>query len=363
MKTRRTNSARNQQGKEVKNMNKVKMIMVIGLMIIGLSVLTTDLLAVGTPFGTILSNKTCEVTYSNISGDLYTNSSPLVTTFVTQGHDLSFFNLTSDITQYSTPGGVVEFFFEDVTNWGNYSDDIIIGTTTNGGAIGNWSTATLVVYTNGWGNTASSNANGTSNQISLNSGQSFGVIFKVYVPISVTDGDRGEFGIMIRNSCITDWSGSGGDSWPTPYASDFNIMPDTINDRDAQGFNLTIIIQGPVMDITKTVNTNSIRPFEVLSYTIRYSNMGFDTARGVEIIDYIPNNTVITQDSAEFGNVYHDGIATVGYVTNVGQPDAPDTFDNGTFSNRKNIMAVRWTLESNVDVGEWGELTFSVIVE
>jgi uncharacterized repeat protein (TIGR01451 family) len=115
------------------------------------------------------------------------------------------------------------------------------------------------------------------------------------------------------------------------------------------------------MQLTKTVSTNTIRPFEALDYEIVYTNIGGAAAYNVVIEDFIPMYTMITQDSAESNNSLHAGTATVEYL--VGGSYSNSGFDNVSHANRTNIQAVKWSLNTVVNVGQGGRVRFSVIVK
>lgn len=339
-----------------------KLLFSLILITVLLAVCSYNLSARGTVSGTLLSNLNCYAAYSNTSGYLYTNTSPIVTTTVTQGYDMSEFSRTSAETLFRQVGGTAIATFTVVTNYGNSSDTLQFGTRTNSYSSANWLPVTIVQFTNGSPIAASSNTNTGMDSIDVSAGGFFYYTIRVDIPLTVTNGEWIIIETGVHDS-VSPYMGGSGDQWPTVLASNFfGVPPDTTDARDGQGASFTIVIQGPKLILSKSV-TNVIRPFEVMEYTIHYTNEGSASAKGLSIIDYIPKNTVITQDSAENNNTLHAGSAIIRYWRKSVSSWTNSTYDNGGIGNLTNIGRVEWALDTDVGIGDAGDLRFRVIVK
>jgi uncharacterized repeat protein (TIGR01451 family) len=122
------------------------------------------------------------------------------------------------------------------------------------------------------------------------------------------------------------------------------------------------VLRAPVVVLAKSVDFTTRRPFEILRYTIAYSNAGPTAAAGgFELIDAFPFESRIVTNSAENQTGLHAGTAAVSYATNlatgVWQNDAYDTP-----ATVPGIRRVRWVLSAPIAPDEKGTITFEVQV-
>ena len=64
-----------------------------------------------------------------------------------------------------------------------------------------------------------------------------------------------------------------------------------------------VVITGPVMQITKSIisGAGQVKPYDIITYQISYTNKGGATAEGVSIVDIIPGYTMLVTNSALIG--------------------------------------------------------------
>ena len=125
-----------------------------------------------------------------------------------------------------------------------------------------------------------------------------------------------------------------------------------------------VIAGEPLIRMTKTVSpTNGVRPYDVLSYSIKYTNSGDAAASvGLNIIEELPPNALLMTNSAEISNSIHAGSVTVYYSTNLsGNWWTNSNYDSAATVDK--IKRVRWVFSANTSVGTNGILRFKVLIK
>jgi uncharacterized repeat protein (TIGR01451 family) len=124
-----------------------------------------------------------------------------------------------------------------------------------------------------------------------------------------------------------------------------------------------ILVDGtPVLYISKSVDHPVRKPYELLTYTIFYSNASPYSVRSAAIVDVLPVHVMLITNSAEISNTLHGGVANVFYSTNYGL----SSWSNSGFDTSVTAPAIKkimWTLSSNIPQSGKGKLTFKVIVK
>jgi uncharacterized repeat protein (TIGR01451 family) len=327
--------------------------MLIAVMILGLMMLTSTLHAYGTGAGTLITNTFCQITFSNVSGTAYTDAAVPVTNTVTNAYDMSVI-ASPQIKKTNTAGGTISWQLGDVTNFGNLSDTITVTVRTDSYSSGTWLPSHFKILTNG--TVVASNNNlvtWTSAGLSADA-----VLPNLEVRLRINTGvgqdETNRFYVQVNNGAP-----SGGDSWPTA-----NALPPSIDDsgnaRDSQSRYFIAHVSGPVMQITKSITSGSgqVKPYDIIEYTIHFTNAGGAKAVGVQILDRLPVDTVLVTNSAENNNNLSTA-ATVDYY----ESGAWVANDQATTIANTNITMVRWILSTNdTQAGDSGDVRFRVQV-
>ncbi len=233
--------------------------------------------------------------FENVSGvtNFASVQGAAAVTKVTNGYDLSRILMTTASNQTGSAGSSV-IFTVYVTNWGNCVSPIGM-MATNLMSSGSWPTNTYVVLINDVMKKSNvKTPRGDTNDIA--SGNFVKLQLRVDIPISMVDGSSNVFKFMVGNYLTM--NGLGGDNWPGPFA----IAPATTDtnawggSRDGQEIRCVVHVSGPVLRISKTVDKLVIKPFEVLTYTISYTNAGTANALNVTVQDMIPSYTTNIQN-------------------------------------------------------------------
>lgn len=285
-----------------KNINK-RYALRMRYLIILISVLifsSSGLFAYGTLSGTILTNlhQTGQVNYftATNAGDLsafFTNSAgvtnkgnvngPNATTTVNPGFDLSMLRFTNGRTNNGAAANTYLSYGGYITNHGNQSESLSF-TISNFISTPAWITNIYTLYTNGIVAAGPSNTiHFTKAGVPPNNILRYAV--RLWTPAWIGNGASNEIYFHVN-----DGAPALGDSWPNSAA----ILPatsDAANLRDNQTNFLMARVQGPVLHLSKTVDVANARPFELITYTIVYTNVGSANALGLKIRDTIPNNT------------------------------------------------------------------------
>jgi uncharacterized repeat protein (TIGR01451 family) len=102
---------------------------------------------------------------------------------------------------------------------------------------------------------------------------------------------------------VDDQAPGAGDGWPTGAVL-APSLDDTGNARDYQNVFSVARVSGPIIRISKSVNLTSARPYDLLTYTIHYTNAGSAAAFGVTVRDTVP---IHTTNAAGFSNAHNGG--------------------------------------------------------
>ena len=143
-------------------------------------------------------------------------------------------------------------------------------------------------------------------------------------------------------------------SRPGPGAIPPATQDDAALQRDYQTKNLFVSVAGPVIRLSKSVSSPGVRPYELLTYTIAYTNVGGAAAFNLQVQDILPtwttnvtNSLAISLNGAAFNSMS-------------GAVDA----DNAEFTSVAGKAAVRFRPNGGtVNAGEYGALRFSVRVK
>ena len=299
-----------------------------------------------------MQNDTLNAFYSNVFSAQYSNTLAVpVTNLVLPAYDMNTISVAQE--KFTNSIGAPQIWdFGLVYNYGNWSDDITIQVLTNVSSGPNWNPVQFEIGINGAFQPQSPNI-AVFTQAGLAVNSSFTLTVRMTIPITVSNGSTNNFIVRIWDTAGTNGNGDG---WPTPLASVFGISNDTTNARDGQEFYLTIVVEGPVLLITKTVDVTNVRPFDILTYTIHFTNAGNEDALGLTILDTIPANTVLITNSAESFNspaaasIAYDNGAWVGA-------------DYSTTISNTNISRIRWIMApADTQAGMSGNLVFKVLV-
>lgn len=336
------------------------------IILMSIALLTPQMiLGYGVPEGTIITNardldgdniadNPGEVvgSYTNVAG--YTNyakATNITTSTVAAGYDLSIINEPANGS--GGPGTHVEYTYY-ITNRGNVSAQMIVRASSNAADAG-WGASSYELWTNygaGYGLSVDSTNFITNQLIAIAADTGFELRIRVNIPGGANDGSTNQYFFE-----LWDPAGIAGDAWP----GDGAILPatsDAANARDYQTDYVTTTVTGPVIQLVKSVDITSAKPYEVLTYTIKYTNVGSAAAFNVTIDDVLYTNFVrILADSAETNNTgghnptnyYYDGATW---------QDA--TWDTG---NENSVVRLRWVLQNSVAVNGSGTLEFMVRIE
>ncbi len=286
-----------------KNIKEVSdMIRQISIIVVVLSVTMTGLLqAYGTGSGAIITNMT--VSNAQVATNLadpgtlsasFTNDAGIVNlgfiqgakvrTTVTPGYDLSLVRFSTAMTNLSAVAGSFVTFDGIVTNFGNVTDPIVFKVSNIYTSVGWVGVNSYTLYTNGTPIGAAT----TGVDFTMPGVPAMGIVpfsIRLDVPMTALNGASNVFQVIVQNTAAP-----AGDTWPGAGA----IAPataDTVNARDRQVYTLLASVQGPVLHLSKVADVNNARPYEYITYTISYTNVGSASALGVRIFDNIPSNT------------------------------------------------------------------------
>ena len=234
------------------------------------------------------------------------------------------------------------------TNW-NFTGSYKVYTDSNDNGL--WNT----------GDTIIGPYQGASNYIQLAAEASDTVVLVVVVPTDANDGETTAAFILVTNRAPVGNGSTTGDGWQ-------DSVPYTSAERDTQYDTTVTTVVGPNVFVDKTMSEETSgrsRPGDTLIINITFDNDGGDTARGVEIMDAIPNNTRYVRNSADSG-IYLGNRAQT--ATSYGDSDITVTFDTDapgaeldfkdteghqsdtapTTGARQAVRAIRWSLETSL---------------
>jgi len=347
-------------------MNKLFQLLLILVVLLNF-VLPQMIQARGTGAGTIITNaqdvdgdntanQPGEVigSYTNIGGFTnYAKATNITASTVSAGYDLSIINQPANAS--GGPGTFVtyDYYF---TNRGNISAQMVVRISSNA-SDSQWGVSSYELWTNygaGWGQVFPA-ANWISNTLpSVGADAVFSLRVRVNIPGSASDGSTNQFLFEIWDPA---WTGAAGDQWPVSDSVLFGVPSDIADARDYQTDYVTTTVSGPVIQLSKSVDYVNRRPYEILTYTIRYTNAGSGDALNVIIDDVLYTNYVqILADSAETNNTVTHNPTNYYYDGTTWQPA---TWDTG---NESLVERIRWQLRGTVASGEFGDLEFKVII-
>jgi len=345
----------------------VRKLLITVLVISVLTMIPQMVLGWGTSEGTIITNAKVENgnNTADIPGEVggsYTNSggstsfvfaTNITIATVAAGYDLTLINSPADGT--NGPGSYLDYTYV-ITNRANLSAQMVVRVSSNG-ASASWGNSSYEVWTNygsGWGVLVGP-ANSVSNNTALIPADSeFQIRVRVNIPAGASDGSTNQYMFEIWDPA---WNGTAGDAWPGSGAI-APATPDLTDVRDYQSDYVTTWVSGPVIQLTKSVDISSAKPFEVLNYQIFFTNAGSGPAYNLIVDDVLYTNYVrIIADSAETNNSAGFSITNNYYDGAVWQPA---TYDNG---NENSVVRVRWQLRNPVNAGQSGYLRFAVRIE
>ncbi len=129
-----------------------------------------------------------------------------------------------------------------------------------------------------------------------------------------------------------------------------------------------IVIEENGQEVTRWVEAEDIEPGQKLRYTVRYLNVGDESATEVRIENPIPDLTVYVSDSASGGEGSKIVFSPDG-GENYGAPDEVTyevaVFGGGTDrrqANPERYTNIRWLIDE-VPAGTAGEVSFVVLVQ
>lgn len=234
--------------------------------------LTGSALALGTPAGTIIENKST-ATYTDANNNSYSPvTSNTVSTTVSQVAGVLVTPASSN--QNGIPGGTSNYAFT-LTNTGNGSDSFTIASS---GLPAGW---TSVIYKdlNGDGLLT------TADQVS-------GAYVLLTSPITLSE-DQKEYGIVVITAPVSATAGN---------TATLNVtLTSALTPTITQTVPITTTIQAAVMTLTKSTSPANPKPGETVTYTINYSNIGTAAAYNAVFSDPIPANTTYKVNTITVG--------------------------------------------------------------
>ncbi len=340
-------------------MRKILSISVVLTLALALGLMmSSGLYARGTASGTVLQNDTLNAYYSNVFSAQYSNflAQP-VTNLVLTAYDMNTISVVQDRFTNSI-GAPQTWDLGLVYNYGNLSDDIVITVETQSYNGPGWIPVQFEIGINGAFQPQSPNI-AVFTQAGLAVNSSFTLTVRMTIPISVSNGSTNLFRVSINDTAGT--ALGVGDGWPTTYAPVFGVPIDTTNARDFQEFYLTVVVEGPVLVITKSVDVTNVRPYDIMTYTIHFTNAGNEDALGLTILDTIPANTVLITNSAESFN--SPAAASIAYSTNLSGAFELGN-DYSTILSNDNLARIQWIMApADTQAGMSGDLVFKVLVK
>ncbi|MFA5667604.1 MAG: hypothetical protein WC967_00040 [Balneolaceae bacterium] len=238
------------------------MLMLCGLFI-GLT--SSDVFAQVPPANQSIGN-TASASYKDSGGLTRSATSNTVTTIVQQVAGLS---ITAGITKTVSPGNDIAFT-HTITNTGNGTDNVTITAVDAGG--GAFSYTNIRIYGDNGG--APDLGNEITSAVSVGGGNSTKVWIVASVPVSAIDGD---------SAAVTITATSGVTATTSATATDTGVVSE-----DA------------VINVVKSVNSNTAEVGDILTYTFTYSNTGNATGTNLIIRDELPSNVTYVANSARW---------------------------------------------------------------
>jgi len=246
----------------------VPVVLVTGIMI-SLLLFAGSAQAVGTPAGTVISNK-ATATFTDANSNIYTPvDSNVVTTTVSQVAGVTETPLSSNLN--GSPNGTTSFSLA-ITNTGNGSDTIAVASS---GLPAGW-TSVLYLDTNGDGILQPSEAvagNILGATVTLAADQVQRIIAVITAPLVAASGTTATLN-------VTATSGFTPSQTVTATA--------------------TTTIQAAVLSVTKSVSPTNPKPGDTVTYTIHWSNTGTASAFVTLVNDPIPANTTYKPGSITY---------------------------------------------------------------
>ncbi len=133
-----------------------------------------------------------------------------------------------------------------------------------------------------------------------------------------------------------------------------------ITDQDVEGY--LHFLGMPKIEITKIVSKTNVKPYDIVTYTIIYTNTSNIAADSFEIVESLPAETIYLTNSAEVSNSPHAGNVIVYYATNyTNYIWLTNTFDSNTGNGMK-IKKIKWVFDTSLTGGGKGILKFKVII-
>jgi uncharacterized repeat protein (TIGR01451 family) len=168
----------------------------------------------------------------------------------------------------------------------------------------------------------------------------FTLVVTVSIPLGASHGDTDNFSLTIRNQ-----NGAGTeDNWPAAGNDEF-VLPDVMTTALA-----------PDVDLAVAVDKATAKPYENLTYTASYSNVGGANASSVEFRFAIPENTdfegTITYVSGLTYTVYYSELTT-------GDSDWTTTAPG----NLALVKRIRFVLSDNLQASSSGSFTFVTTIK
>ncbi len=125
--------------------------------------------------------------------------------------------------------------------------------------------------------------------------------------------------------------------------------------------NLRFIYPYGKIELNKYVNATVARPYDILLYEIKYTNITGYTCWNFHIVESLPTNVYIITNSAEKSNQLHAGNVTVYYSTDY---SSSNWFDSGyDDTNSYKIRKIKWEFDTPVGGHEAGIVRFKVIIK
>ena len=147
----------------------------------------------------------------------------------------------------------------------------------------------------------------------------------------------------------------------TEESVNISVSDGAIQDLDTEGY-LVFQSGAPEIKVTKSVMPKKARPYETITYAIKYTNITPFSAYGFLIVESLPTNLIFITNSAEVSNSLHAGTVTVYYSTNYNSTNWLDSNYDAT-NTVKYIKKIKWVLNSPINNNQKGILKFKTIVK
>ncbi|MCH2449204.1 MAG: hypothetical protein MK198_03575 [Gracilimonas sp.] len=271
--------------------------------------------------GSVIGNQATS-TYIDASGVERMVTSNLVTTTIQQVGAVS---IETDQSRYAAPGGQV-YYPHIITNNGNGDDSFTLQTA----EAGDFTFSQVYIYADENGDGVPDNLDPILTTPNLAAGENYRVVVAGYVPTTVNAGDQHTLTITATSTFNTSVS-------------------DPVTDT-------TIISNNAVVNVIKSLDSNSGAAGDPITVTLTYTNTGNSDAASLLLKDVLPQGMQYVAGSARW-SVTGQGIQLTD-ADQVAQGTAPQTI---VYDYDETAPGMVTATISQISPGQTGNLTFRVL--